>query len=97
MTGGRLPHWPIRSGRVGEGEAEPPEVVNEATPELMAPVLELVELLNDEKWDQVMEPMLPGGGATYSRFPNTLLAMLWPEFYKMMEMMEMLERAPGHI
>ncbi|ORY67808.1 uncharacterized protein BCR38DRAFT_428209 [Pseudomassariella vexata] len=74
---------------------DPPRLVKEATPELMAPVLDLVQLLNDEKWDEVMRPMLPGGGATYSRFPNTLLHMLWPEFYARMRVM--LERAPGYV
>jgi hypothetical protein len=76
------------------GEAPPP-LMNEATPEMMAPILELVDLLNDEKWDEVMRPMLPGGGATYSRFPHTLLTPLWPEFYS--KMRAMLEKSSGYV
>lgn len=74
---------------------KPPDQVNEATTEMMAPILELVDLLNDEKWDEVMRVMLPGGGATYMRFPHTLLSPLWPEFYSKMRVM--LEKSSGYV
>ncbi|KAL6863377.1 hypothetical protein ACO1O0_003629 [Amphichorda felina] len=72
-----------------------PELINEATTEMMAPILELVDLLNEEKWDEVMRVMLPGGGATYMRFPHTLLSPLWPEFFSKMRVM--LEKSSGYV
>jgi len=76
------------------GEKAPP-LQDEATPEIMAPILQMVDLLNEERWDEVMGPMLPGGGATYSRYPHTLLTPLWPEFYSKMRIM--LEKSSGYV
>ncbi|PMD36171.1 hypothetical protein L207DRAFT_515894 [Hyaloscypha variabilis F] len=78
-----------------EASEAPPQFVNEVTSEMMAPNLDLCVLLNDEKWDQVIELMLPGGGATYQRFPHTLLTPYWPEFFS--KMREMLEKSSGYV
>lgn len=59
---------------------ETPPLTSEATAELKAPILELVQLINDKKWDEVSRPLLPGGGATHAKFPNTTSAS-WDEFY----------------
>lgn len=76
----------------GEGDAPPPPV-REATPELMAPILEYMQLLNDKK--EIFRPLLPGGGVTVARFPAPPKAILWPELYETMK--GMLERAPGYV
>jgi hypothetical protein len=79
-----------------EAGEEAPPFAEEVTAEMMEPSLELCRLLNEERWDEVMGLMLPGSGATYMRFPHTLLMVQWPEFFSRMR--AMLEKAkPGYV
>ncbi|KAK3936661.1 hypothetical protein QBC46DRAFT_394446 [Diplogelasinospora grovesii] len=74
----------------------PPPFSDDVTPEMVGPTLELCKLLNEEKWEEVESLMLPGSGATYMRYPGTLLMMEWPEFFSRMR--AMLEKAkPGYV
>jgi hypothetical protein len=76
------------------GDAVPE--VKEVPADMMEPNLELCRLLNEEKWDVVGDLMLPGGGATYMRYPHTLLMLEWPDFFAKMRVM--LEKAkPGYV
>ncbi|KAH6643378.1 hypothetical protein BKA67DRAFT_665192 [Truncatella angustata] len=73
----------------------PPVLVEEASPELVGPILESMRLLNEKKWDEMMRPRLAGGGATIARSPRSLTTMLWPELDEKMRSMS--ERAPGYV
>lgn len=38
--------------------------------------------MNDEKWDEVARPLLPGAGAIYARFPDIIIVSAsWEDFY----------------
>ena len=85
-------HWPASAEPAVE------EVVIETgQPDAMvAPTVELCRLLNAEAWDKVGSLMLLGGGATYARFPHTLIMVGWEDWFGKMRVM--LERAkPAYV
>jgi hypothetical protein len=76
--------------------AEEPEFTQDAPEDMVAPTLELCRLLNEERWGKVGALMLPGGGATYMRFPHTLVMVGWEDFFGKMRVM--LEKGkPGYV
>ncbi len=79
-----------------EASAPEPTHTDNVPAEMVAPTLELCRLLNEERWDEVESLMVPGGGATYMRFPHTLIMVGWKDFFS--KMRAMLEKAkPGYV
>jgi len=78
------------------GGEEPPVFVQEVPREMIEPCLELSRLSGEERWDGVIDLLLPGSGATHASFPHVPSTLQWPEFVSGIR--ETVEKAkPGRV